>query len=69
MIDWHSGDINRTTVITSDFRSTQRVRRFFVAECGPDFTFDRPFKAWIKAAVGKTLGEAAAEWRARKARL
>lgn len=66
MIDWHSGDINRDTVITADFRTTQRVRRFFVAACGPDFTIDRPFRAWLKTATGKTLGDAAAMWNSRK---
>ena len=66
MVDWHSGDINRDTVITDDFRTTQRVRRFFVAACGPDFTIARPFRAWLKTATGKTLGEAATVWTSRK---
>jgi hypothetical protein len=38
------------------------VRRFFKAACGERFRFDRPFMAWMKAACGKTMGEAADEW-------
>ncbi len=43
--DWHGGEIGRTTVITRTYRNTQNVRRFFRAECGEDFKFDRAFMA------------------------
>ncbi|TAJ37169.1 MAG: hypothetical protein EPO67_03085 [Reyranella sp.] len=60
--DWHGGKITRKTPITPDYRNTQNVRRFFRAECGEDFKFDTPFMAWLKAASGKTMGDAAQEW-------
>ncbi len=66
--DWHSAAIERTTPITPDYRNTQNVRRFFRAACGPDFKFDRNFMAWMKAAAGKTMGDAADEWLKRKLR-
>jgi hypothetical protein len=59
--DWHSGEITRSTPITKSYRNTQKVRCFCKAECGADFTFDRPFMAWLKAAVGLTMGDAAAK--------
>ncbi|MGO6968633.1 DUF6434 domain-containing protein [Rhizobium leguminosarum] len=64
--DWHSGDITSDTAITQSYRNTQKVRRFFVAECGSEFKFDRPFMAWLKTAVGKTMGDAVEEWRRRE---
>jgi hypothetical protein len=65
--DWHSGDLTRATPITQSFRKTQNVRRFFKAHCGEEFRFDRDFIAWLKAAVGQTMGEAVDEWRRREA--
>ena len=66
--DWHSGKLTRRTPITPDYRNTQNVRRFFKAECGAAFRFDRPFMAWLKAGRGKTMGDAADEWLRRKAK-
>ena len=60
--DWHGGTIGPRTPITADYRNTQNVRRFFKAECGDHFEFDRPFMAWLKAGSGKTMGDASAEW-------
>ena len=60
--DWHSDRITRATPITESYRNTQNVRRFFVAECGARFKFDRPFMAWLKDGTEKTMGDAAAEW-------
>jgi hypothetical protein len=65
--DWHGGDITRATPITTSYRNTQNVRRFFKAECGDQFRFDRSFMAWLKAAVGRTMGDAVDEWRRREA--
>lgn len=65
--DWHSDAVTRATVITKSYRNTQNVRRFFKAECGNDFKFDRFFMAWLKAAAGQTMGDAVAEWHRRKA--
>ncbi len=66
--DWHRDPITWRTPITETYRHTARVRRFFKAECGPHFKFDRPFMAWIKAARGRTMGDAAEEWLRRQAR-
>jgi hypothetical protein len=46
--DWHSDPIARDTPITKAYRNTQNVRRFFKAECGDHFKFDRAFMAWLK---------------------
>ena len=64
--DWHSGDITRATLITKSFRKTQKVRRFFRAECGDGFRFDVSFIDWLNAAVGRTMGEAVDEWHRRQ---
>ena len=64
--DWHSGDITRVTPITKSYRNTQKVRRFFKVECGGDFKFDRSIMAWLKAAVGQTMGDAVDEWHRRE---
>jgi Domain of unknown function (DUF6434) len=60
--DWHSHSITRQTPITQSYRNTQNVRRYFTAQCGSEFRFDRPFMAWMKSATGKTMGDAADEW-------
>lgn len=64
--DWHGGRITRATAITRTYRNTQNARRFFKAECGEDFRFDRPFMAWLKDGAEKTMGDAADEWLRRK---
>ena len=46
--DWHGGEVTRTTQITTSYRNTQNVRRFFKAECGDGFKFDRAFMAWLR---------------------
>lgn len=63
--DWHSGEITRDTPLPTSYRSTKNVRRFFKAECGDGFKFDRSFMAWLKGAAGKTMGDAVDEWRRR----
>ena len=60
--DWHKDTITRATPITPSYRNTQNVRRFFKAECGSHFKFDRPFMAWLKDGKPKTMGDAADEW-------
>jgi|ERR1700730_15699740 hypothetical protein len=60
--DWHGGRITRATPITKSYRNTQNVRRFFKAECGDGFKFDRPFMAWLIDGTEKTMGDAADEW-------
>jgi hypothetical protein len=65
--NWHSDAISRATPIAETYRNTQNVRRFFKAQCGEAFKFDRPFMAWMKDGTAKTIGDAADEWRRRKA--
>ena len=60
--DWHKDEIIRALPITSTYRNTQNVRRFFVAECGEQFKLDRPFMAWLIDGTPKTMGDAADEW-------
>ena len=71
--DWHKDRLTRATPITatwswlmrdaaSTYRNTQNVRRFFKAECGSHFKFDRPFMAWLKDGRPKTMGDAADAW-------
>ncbi|WP_374311390.1 DUF6434 domain-containing protein [Dongia sp.] len=64
--DWHGAKITRATPVTASYRNTQNVRRFFLAECGPEFKFDRPFMAWMKDGTPKTMGAAADEWKRRQ---
>jgi hypothetical protein len=61
--DWHGAQLQRSTIIKPDYRNTQNVRRFFIAEIGRHFSFNIAFMAWMKANVGKSLGDAAQEWR------
>ncbi len=60
--DWHSAPLSSNTLITENYRNTQNVRRFFIAEIGRHFSFNIAFMAWMKANVGKNLGDAALEW-------
>ncbi|WP_122765389.1 DUF6434 domain-containing protein [Pseudomonas viridiflava] len=60
--DWHSDPITRATPVTAHYKNTQNVRRFMREHCGPTFTFDRPFMAWIRNDIPKTLGDVVDEW-------
>lgn len=62
-IDWHSAPLTPDTRITPSYRNTQNVRRFFKAQLGDDFKFNRPFMAWLKTADGKTLRDAVRAYR------
>ncbi len=64
--DWHSAALTRDTVITDNYKNSQNVRRFFQAEADPKFKFNIAFMDWMKANVGKTLGDAIDEFRAQK---
>lgn len=55
--DWHSADLTDDTVITDSYKNTQNVRRYFKARL-PGFAFSIPLMDWMKANIGKTLGEA-----------
>ncbi|WP_179178892.1 DUF6434 domain-containing protein [Pseudomonas sivasensis] len=60
--DWHSDPIIRATPVTAHYKNTQNVRRFMREHCGPTFKFDRPFMAWIRNDIPKTLGDVVDEW-------
>jgi hypothetical protein len=60
--DWHTDPIDRSTPLTDSYKSTQRVRRFLIAQCGLKLKFDRAFMAWIKDGNLKTMGDVADEW-------
>jgi hypothetical protein len=64
--DWHSDKITLETAITTSYKNTQNVRRFFRSECGDGFKFDRSFMAWLKTASGMTMADAVEEWNRRK---
>ena len=61
--DWHKQPLTPETVITDSYKNSQNVRRFFKSQLGDDFKFSIAFMEWIKANVGKTLGDAVAEHR------
>lgn len=61
--DWHKDPISNNTLITKSYKNTQNVRRYFKAECGEQFKFDRDFMQWMKDdAQGLTMGDAKQEW-------
>lgn len=66
-IDWHSAELTRMTIVVKNYKNTQNVRRFMVAQCGERFRFDRDFMAWIRNDIPKNLGEVVDEWKRRKA--
>ncbi|AYO19981.1 hypothetical protein D0856_07630 [Vibrio owensii] len=61
-VDWHKNHIEDNTLITSSYKSTQNVRRYFKSKCGDDFKFDRSFMQWMNDAEGTSMGDAAQEW-------
>lgn len=61
-LNWHSGPISRATPLDAQYRNTQKVRQFLIAECGEAFKFDRTFMAWIKSGAPATMGDVADEW-------
>ncbi|EDQ32043.2 hypothetical protein HPDFL43_02999 [Hoeflea phototrophica DFL-43] len=65
--DWHSDPITSDTLIDGGYKTTQNVRRFFKAQIGDHFKFDRAFMAWMKSRQGATMGDAVREWCAREA--
>lgn len=61
--DWNHTNLSAETVITDNYKNTENVRRFFLAHIGKQFRFNAAFMNWMKANVGKTLGDAAIEWK------
>ncbi|PKF80345.1 hypothetical protein CW749_07195 [Vibrio sp. vnigr-6D03] len=61
-VDWHSNNIEDTTVITDTYKTTQNVRRYFKSKFGEEFKFDRSFMHWMQEATGRTMEDACQEW-------
>lgn len=64
--DWHSSKLTKNTVITDSYKNTQNVRRFFQSNFDAKFKFNISLMDWIKANVGKTLGDAGTYWKAQQ---
>ena len=62
---WHADTIDRATRVTESYKSSRRVRRFLIAQCGAYFMFDCGFMAWIKDGNPKVMGVVADEWNRR----
>lgn len=59
--NWHSDLITRDTPVTSDYLTTQNVRRFLVAETGKPVSLPRAFMVWIRSGQPQTMGDVADE--------
>lgn len=66
--DWHKEPLSEATVITDSYKNSQNVRRYFKANVDQKFSFNVEFMAWMKANVGKTLGDAGVEYLAMRDR-
>ncbi|MFE3761735.1 DUF6434 domain-containing protein [Streptomyces sp. NPDC059104] len=60
--------VDADTVIPAGQRCSQVLREFFVREIGPGFHFDAFMREYVAQGAGRTLGEAAAHWRATRRR-
>lgn len=56
--DWHKAELTLQTEITDSYKNTQNVRRFMKQHYGEGFAFNIVFMDWMKANIGKTLGDA-----------
>lgn len=61
--DWHSESLSIETLITSNYKNTQNVRRFFQSYFGSAWKNNRVFMAWFKENEGKKLKDAVEEFR------
>jgi len=60
--NWREEPLTRETHITDNYKNNQNVRRFFTEQIGKRFRFNIAFMDWMKANVGKTLGNAVDAW-------
>jgi hypothetical protein len=65
--DWHKDPLTVHTRIDEDYKTTQNVRRFFASQVEGKAAFTKEFMQWMKKNPGKTLGQAVAEYKRRKA--
>lgn len=61
--DWNNETLDKTTVITDNYKNTENVRAFFISQIGANFSFNVKFMNWMKLNVGKTLNDAMDEWK------
>lgn len=61
--DWNNEELSLGVVITDSYKNTENVREFFKKLIGKHFRFNVEFMNWMKSNVGKTLEDAAVEWR------
>lgn len=60
--DLNTSEINNDTIITDNYKSSEGVRAFMIAQIGPHFRFNVEFVKWIKQNTGKTMKDAIEEW-------
>jgi hypothetical protein len=65
--DWNTSSLALETVITKNYRNTENVRKFMVAQAGKSFRFTVGLMNWLKDNTGKTLSDALEEWRRQQA--
>lgn len=61
--DWNSEPLDKSTIITDNYKNTENVRAFFTNQIGANFSFNVKFMNWMKLNVGKTLNDAMDEWK------
>jgi hypothetical protein len=61
--DWNKSTITLNTIITDNYKNTEKVRAFMTKEIGSHFRFNTEFMNWTKQNTGKTMGDAVAEWK------
>lgn len=61
--DWSREALSDKTVITDNYKNTENVRAYFKQCIGPQFKFNVEFMNWMKANLGKTLGEAVSQYK------
>lgn len=60
--DWNTEKLTTETEITDNYKNTENARDFFKNQIGDKFKFNVKFMNWMKAAQGKTLGDAIEKW-------
>ena len=54
----YAGPITEETIIERDIVCSEKHRAFFSEKIGKSFSFNVPFRKWLKANAGKTYGDA-----------
>lgn len=61
--NWNQELLTKETIITDNYKNGENVRKFFTQEIGAQFSFNTIFMKWMRDNIGKTLGDANAEWK------